>query len=160
MTRPALFDGRSILVACLVSMVHIPSMRNPNRIPRILRLLEVAWKASPDMRLCQLVAVTASLRIKEWHAKDLFYYEDDVLEQELLNWHGKIAELHLRANGFPGISCLLTPCELCEWSPADSPMYFMTFIPENGQTYTRRYDEVPELDTWLGYAKKGNGTRT
>lgn len=54
-------------------------MRDPNRIPRILDLLEKAWKEVPDWRLGQLVENIA--RDIGWN--DAYYMEDDDLEKEL-----------------------------------------------------------------------------
>jgi uncharacterized protein YihD (DUF1040 family) len=50
-------------------------MRDPKRIPRMLKLLEVVWVANPDLRLTQLVSAAASLG--GWSQADLFYCEDD-----------------------------------------------------------------------------------
>ena len=54
-------------------------MRDPNRIPRVLDLLEKAWKEVPDWRLGQLIENIA--RDMEWN--DAYYMEDDDLEKEL-----------------------------------------------------------------------------
>lgn len=52
-------------------------MRDPNRIPRVLELLEKAWKEAPDWRLGQLVENIA--RDIGWN--DAYYMEDDDLEK-------------------------------------------------------------------------------
>lgn len=54
-------------------------MRDPERIPRLLKLLEEIWVIDPDLRLGQIL---------EWEAQkmprmDLFYIEDDIMEQRL-----------------------------------------------------------------------------
>lgn len=54
-------------------------MRNPERIPRILDLLEKVWKEFPDWRLGQLIENIA--RDIGWN--DAYYMEDDDLEKEL-----------------------------------------------------------------------------
>jgi uncharacterized protein YihD (DUF1040 family) len=54
-------------------------MRNPQRIPKILDLLEKAWQEVPDWRLGQLIENIA--RDMEWN--DAYYMEDDDLEKEL-----------------------------------------------------------------------------
>lgn len=54
-------------------------MRDPNRIPRVLELLEKAWKEVPDWRLGQLIENIA--RDMGWD--DAYYMEDDDLEKEL-----------------------------------------------------------------------------
>ncbi len=54
-------------------------MRDPNRISRILNLIEKLWKQNPDLRLGQLIiGLTDNDRIGA--KKDLFYLEDDELE--------------------------------------------------------------------------------
>jgi uncharacterized protein YihD (DUF1040 family) len=53
-------------------------MRNPERIDRILKLIEDYWKQHPDMRLTQLIM--NALNINE----DPYYYEDSTLEQKLI----------------------------------------------------------------------------
>ena len=54
-------------------------MRNTQRIPRILDLLEKVWKEVPDWRLGQLIENIA--RDMGWN--DAYYMEDDDLEKEL-----------------------------------------------------------------------------
>lgn len=54
-------------------------MRNPNRIPRVLDLLEKEWQKVPDWRLGQLIENIA--RDLGWN--DAFYISDDDLEKEL-----------------------------------------------------------------------------
>lgn len=52
-------------------------MRDPDRIERILSLLEKVWKCEPDQRLCQLLSNVF------YPKQDLFYVEDDDLEERL-----------------------------------------------------------------------------
>ena len=54
-------------------------MRGPERIPRVLDLLEKAWNVVPDWRLGQLIENIA--RDMGWN--DAYYMEDDDLEKEL-----------------------------------------------------------------------------
>ena len=54
-------------------------MRDPNRIPRVLDLLEKVWQEAPDWRLGQLIENIA--RDMGWN--DAYYMEDDDLEKEL-----------------------------------------------------------------------------
>lgn len=54
-------------------------MRDPNRIPRVLNLLEKVWQEVPDWRLGQLIENIA--RDMGWN--DAFYVSDDDLEKEL-----------------------------------------------------------------------------
>lgn len=54
-------------------------MRDPQRIPRVLDLLEKVWAEVPDWRLGQLISNIA--RDVGW--SDAYYLEDDDLEKEL-----------------------------------------------------------------------------
>ena len=57
-------------------------MRNPARIKKILKKIKIVWEENPDLRLCQLLANVASNQgWKSW--PDLFYFEDDYLEEGL-----------------------------------------------------------------------------
>lgn len=53
-------------------------MRNPERIPRLLKLLAEIWALDPDLRLGQII---------QWEANkvgmDVFFIEDDIMEQRL-----------------------------------------------------------------------------
>jgi len=52
-------------------------MRDPERIARILKLVEIVWKKVPDWRLIQLlIGVSGCI-------KDPFYIEDAQLEEDL-----------------------------------------------------------------------------
>ena len=53
-------------------------MRDINRIPRILKKLEEVWTASPDLRLFQLLTW-----VMRNYKGDLFYLEDDIVEDNL-----------------------------------------------------------------------------
>lgn len=61
-------------------------MRDPERIKRILPLLEKVWEAHPDYRLGQLIAAYAPRGFGIW------YMEDDALEKELAAAAKKLAE--------------------------------------------------------------------
>ena len=54
-------------------------MRDAQRIPRVLDLLEKAWQEVPDWRLGQLIENIA--RDMGWN--DAYYVEDDDLQKEL-----------------------------------------------------------------------------
>ena len=56
-------------------------MREKERIDRILKLIYRIWKDNPDLRLGQLLA--NSDRVIE---NNLFYYEDEDLEDNLNNF--------------------------------------------------------------------------
>lgn len=51
-------------------------MRNPQRIKRILDLIEKIWIRYPDLRLTQLLGNC-------FEPEDLYYKEDDYLEKRL-----------------------------------------------------------------------------
>lgn len=53
-------------------------MRDLDRIDRILDKICTVWKASPDLRLIQLLS-----NIQYNVGVDMYYVEDDVLEQRL-----------------------------------------------------------------------------
>lgn len=52
------------------------NMRNPDRINRILKMIEEIWKKNPDLRLCQLIG-------NVFPAGDNYRMEDDELENGL-----------------------------------------------------------------------------
>ena len=53
-------------------------MRNPDRIPEILKELEEFWKQNPDLRLGQIIS---NLSYESMRNNDPFYMEDkDLLE--------------------------------------------------------------------------------
>ena len=54
-------------------------MRDPARIDRITSLLNQMWKKYPDLRFFQLMTIIDLDGIQ-----DLFYLEDDKLEEKLL----------------------------------------------------------------------------
>lgn len=57
-------------------------MRDPERIKRILKLLEKGWEKVPDWRFCQLIE-----NFKRYcGVSDLFYMEDDELEKKLIDF--------------------------------------------------------------------------
>jgi len=59
-------------------------MRDPKRIDRILKLVEILWKRCPDMRLGQLLYNFAEFK------GDIFNYEDDRTEICLKHYLKKI----------------------------------------------------------------------
>ena len=60
-------------------------MRNPERIPEILKELERFWKQVPDLRLGQIIS---NLSYESMRNNDPFYMEDDDL-LELLKQKNK-----------------------------------------------------------------------
>ncbi len=50
-------------------------MRNPNRIPKILKELEDFWMAYPDLRLGQIIENVKPLT--KYKDSDTFFMEDD-----------------------------------------------------------------------------------
>jgi len=53
-------------------------MRNPERIDRILDLINKKWKANPDLRLTQLLGNC-------FDTIDLYFIEDEDLEKQLMD---------------------------------------------------------------------------
>ena len=51
-------------------------MRDPSRIPLILKEIERIWLENPDLRLCQLIGNC-------YESEDLYYKEDDNLLKRL-----------------------------------------------------------------------------
>ncbi len=62
-------------------------MRDPNRIPRILEQLRVAWEQSPDLRLTQLVVGVVRPRDA---CPEVFHCEDDRFEVALAAWIARL----------------------------------------------------------------------
>ena len=61
-------------------------MRDPKRIPYILKLLYEGWKKTPDIRFGQLIE-----NLKKYTGKnDLFYVEDDDLENYIKDYTNQI----------------------------------------------------------------------
>jgi uncharacterized protein YihD (DUF1040 family) len=55
------------------------NMRDPDRIPRILKKLEQAWTAHPDLRLGQLLVNLVG--------HPLFFHTDDAIAESRLDAH-------------------------------------------------------------------------
>ena len=63
-------------------------MRDPNRIPKVMALLEEGWKKVPDWRFGQLIE-----NLKRYiGVQDLFYMEDDQLEKVIKDYFDLEAE--------------------------------------------------------------------
>ena len=57
-------------------------MRNPNRIPEIMALLQRGWQKVPQWRLGQLIE-----NLKRYiGVDDLFYIEDDEMIEKIVNF--------------------------------------------------------------------------
>lgn len=57
-------------------------MRNPERIPKVLALLQEGWEKVPDWRFGQLIE-----NFKRYvGVSDLFYIEDDKLKEKLIDF--------------------------------------------------------------------------
>jgi uncharacterized protein YihD (DUF1040 family) len=61
-------------------------MRDPKRIPKILKRIEKIWKKYPDLRLGQLIIDGTLLSGEE----DLFYIEDEKLISKLEKFEEKL----------------------------------------------------------------------
>jgi len=57
-------------------------MRDPDRIDEILELISKVWHKNPDLRLCQLIG---NIFIE----KDLYYVEDDRLQEALIEYYNR-----------------------------------------------------------------------
>ena len=57
-------------------------MRDPERITPIVKLLERAWRANPDMRLGQLITVAAGLSDRT-RKVDVWFAEEEEFERGL-----------------------------------------------------------------------------
>ena len=66
----------------LISPDFEKEARDPERIPKILSLLEKGWRKNPDLRLGQIFENLKHYMRKE----DLFYIEDEVITQEIVNY--------------------------------------------------------------------------
>jgi len=55
-------------------------MRKVERIDRILKLLKILWMRYPDWRLSQLIVNSIRMGKPGLIVPDIFYYEDDDLE--------------------------------------------------------------------------------
>ncbi|MCW8879749.1 MAG: DUF1040 family protein [Kangiellaceae bacterium] len=65
-------------------------MRDPERIKRMLSLLEDTWMKVPDWRLTQLVVNTTDT---DHNCGPVFYMEDDVFEEKLLELNSSLKEM-------------------------------------------------------------------
>jgi uncharacterized protein YihD (DUF1040 family) len=68
-------------------------MRDPERINRILNLIDHIWNKYPDLRLCQLISNTIKVG-GQYTVRDIFYVEDDWLEDKLKKDLETITEYH------------------------------------------------------------------
>lgn len=66
----------------LISPDFEKEARDPERISKILSLLEKGWRKNPDLRLGQIFENLKRYMRKE----DLFYIEDEVIAQEIVNY--------------------------------------------------------------------------
>ncbi len=60
-------------------------MRNPKRIPKILKLIEKIWQANSDLRLCQLLENCNIVSETKSHC--MYYVEDEDLEIRLKEFY-------------------------------------------------------------------------
>ena len=66
-------------------------MRNPERINRILNLIDDIWIKNPDLRLFQLLIAGGLVNLPHRYTTGgLFNYEDDTLEKNLVEFRNKI----------------------------------------------------------------------
>ena len=63
-------------------------MRDPQRIPAILKILERVWGNEPDLRLGQLIVTAANFSGRQVVCPEIFYLEDN----DLLSGIEKLAQ--------------------------------------------------------------------
>lgn len=63
-------------------------MRDPNRLPEVLRQIREVWEQQPDQRLCQLILNACRNRTAAW--PDVFSVEDDVLLAGLAEYSARL----------------------------------------------------------------------
>ncbi len=63
-------------------------MRDPDRIPAILRALEEVWRADPDLRLGQLLVNATNFSGRKVVCPEIFYAEDDVMLKGIEHYRG------------------------------------------------------------------------
>jgi uncharacterized protein YihD (DUF1040 family) len=83
-------------------------MRDPKRIESILHLIKKVWKQHPDWRLCQLLSNVA-VRFN-WNNLDLFYLEDDMLQEGLNSYLTFIHNSEKRRNKYDRKTTDSCPC--------------------------------------------------
>lgn len=66
-------------------------MRDPARIPQMLKALEEVWRADPDLRLGQLLVNATNFSGRRVLCPEIFYAEDDVLLAGIHDYQAKIA---------------------------------------------------------------------
>jgi uncharacterized protein YihD (DUF1040 family) len=54
-------------------------MRDPSRIPVVLKALEEVWRSDPDLRLGQLLVNATNFSGRKVVSPEIFYAEDDVM---------------------------------------------------------------------------------
>lgn len=64
-------------------------MRDPNRIPKMLEELEVAWLEHPDMRLGQLILNLARGSVDIAPMNHLWNLEDDEFLVDMVDWNNE-----------------------------------------------------------------------
>ena len=78
-------------------------MRDPNRIPQVLKAIGTFWEKYPDLRLGQIISNAHATwgvrndkgRLEGWDPNDVFYFEDDDLLKtiyEEINKNGEFLE--------------------------------------------------------------------
>lgn len=66
-------------------------MRDPARIPQMLKALEEVWRSDPDLRLGQLVVNATNFSGRKVVCPEVFYAEDDVLLAGLREYQSKVS---------------------------------------------------------------------
>ncbi len=70
-------------------------MRDPERINRILNLVDWIWNKYPDQRLFQLLSNSILMATDKREMGNSFYLEDELLEDYLIKYKHSITEIEL-----------------------------------------------------------------
>jgi hypothetical protein len=73
-------------------------MRDPARIPQILKALEEVWRSDPDLRFGQLVVNATNFSGRRVVCPEIFYAEDDALLAGICNYQAKVAAANKEKN--------------------------------------------------------------
>ena len=67
-------------------------MRDPNRIPIMLKALEEVWRADPDLRIGQLLVNATNFSGRKVVCPEIFYAEDDALLKGIEQYRDKVRQ--------------------------------------------------------------------
>lgn len=67
--------------------------RDPKRIPRVMKALEVVWRANPDLRPGPLIVNSVSASGQPVVCSEVFYVEDDAMFIGISRWRERLAPI-------------------------------------------------------------------